>query len=1365
MPPQVIAGFFQIGVAILGALMPLVIEALKRRRAAATAPAGAPAPEARSEQSERAILDLAILLIYAAFLSAILSHSMIVSGRTPSFNTWVLAAVAAISSGISFVVYAAWRKGFGEMAAGVLSVATLLILLIAPGNMTSPSARGAEAGLPLPLPVFALTFATAVALIYLFGNPLSREIAPARRRYVALALIVLACGTALVLGFEFVGSTVNDEKAPKFTGTQNEKSAAEEVLRDIRSLDIGKRGVFYRHGSEIALLQAYSKSYFAVRPEIAEWETTQQNLAAQRQAGQAPPATPEPATPQPGAQTSTDYDPGTVTDTTSTMSAIAPAPALPSQPHQPTPQELEEIRRTTRIRYLAIMSRYVDQLDKNALVIHIQDRLPFIHPSPIPPRLEQVMLPLPGLDADTRRRAIADYRVIRTLKYEPALPWESETFRYSNLIGWYYRFRLDGTQAAKSDPEKANLTDVQNDEKIADVIFPGPGAGFEHPFSLQMALPADDEAYFAYRAAIDLSATDRPPQFSTAHTQFRSLPLDQQRAFIEYAAPAARSTTFTLIKKLADANADLTGFPVADDARLDLSTRLDQSASGACTADLGAAQHACQEIVRALPLQDRSAFAKLAAEPWRNGTNIAPLFSAGVLDFARATDKVRDPRELLDVIADPLSVATQRVIAADTANSDWLPKIFAKFIGLTPDNREQILHHIAIMLYRATGDYSLSPLRLLALQASTLSPVLALLCATMLMFPGSVAAIAFGGFSARKLIERDRTRLLIAAERRSGQVVGDIGLPVDLLGREPLLERIRKLGGRGWNTTAIVGRRGIGKSRALHELYKPANSDSNGAAVSVWIAAPTSYNEAEFVESVFEQLALRTERAVADQLRARPLPVRMLEQKQAKAGVWMFTTILAALALLLGVAYRLLLRPEVMITWIPILFVVAVASGILVRYLSDVQPIDLSPWLERDRSHSASAVLLYREARAALRYLDARRSRGASAPIAPGVSSLSVGVFTGLVAWMVILILTEWWIAILGGIAAGWGVVYVMQRLRMPLPRGEHAGASVMSLTANYRRFAATVVHHVQSGALGSARNVMICIDELDKVIDEGSVRDFLRKMKGIFEVPGVYYYLSLAEDMLARLYLAGAEGKNEIDSSLDHVIRVPPLSWSDSGELVRAYAKKLGFDDVDPRLMHIIAAVSFGVPRDVIRRCDELVSTYGASPSGIASMPDVARVAAAVRADRVDLACEREGWTREVHARLSAPASEAAKSIAALLRTETQERRQRLLALLWTLCACEFACRLRDDRREAILNRLFLFGYDLPIAPISDLIASIDELSSLFDTPIVEEKPVPAPVEHAERPLRTGISAAHELLLRKRKWRGGNGADPVVGP
>jgi hypothetical protein len=501
---------------------------------------------------------------------------------------------------------------------------------------------------------------------------------------------------------------------------------------------------------------------------------------------------------------------------------------------------------------------------------------------------------------------------------------------------------------------------------------------------------------------------------------------------------------------------------------------------------------------------------------------------------------------------------------------------------------------------------------------------------------------------------------------------------------------------------------------------------------------------------------------VADQLGARPLPVRLLEKKQAAAGAWMFWTTAAALALLLLVAYQTLLRPEVMITWIPLLVVVAVAAATLIRFLSTVQPIDLSPWLERDRSHSASAVLLYREARAALRYLEARRARVTTIAVSSSFSSIGVGVFVGLVIWPIVGGLTQWWIGLLGGIAAAWAIIYLFDHFRAPLPGGEHAGSSVMSLTANYRRFAATVVHHVEAGALGTARNVMICIDELDKVIDDSSVREFLRKMKGIFEVPGVYYYISLAEDTLARMYLAGAEGKNEIDSSLDHIVRVSPLTWDDSAHLVGLYAKRLGFDDVDPALASAIAAVSFGVPRDIIRRCDELVLSYAGAPSGTATVQDISIIPAAARHDRVDLACEREGWTHDIHARLSAPPLEACNSIVEMLHIETQERRQRLLALFWTLCACEAICKRGSDGNARIWKQLYEFGYDLPIAPVADMIATIQEIMGVLNAPPPAE-PEPA-VMTADAPRANRVLAAHMFMITKRnRKRAGNGANGLV--
>ena len=102
-------------------------------------------------------------------------------------------------------------------------------------------------------------------------------------------------------------------------------------------------------------------------------------------------------------------------------------------------------------------------------------------------------------------------------------------------------------------------------------------------------------------------------------------------------------------------------------------------------------------------------------------------------------------------------------------------------------------------------------------------------------------------------------------------------------GRSAFLERLIKLSGKGWSTIALVGRRGVGKSRILYQLYSPRTSPTGSAAaatpagseaasqfaISVWMAAPSKFDEEDFIESTFEQFALNTESAVARYLGAK----------------------------------------------------------------------------------------------------------------------------------------------------------------------------------------------------------------------------------------------------------------------------------------------------------------------------------------------------------------------------------------------------------------------------------------------------------------------------------------------------------------
>ena len=97
-----------------------------------------------------------------------------------------------------------------------------------------------------------------------------------------------------------------------------------------------------------------------------------------------------------------------------------------------------------------------------------------------------------------------------------------------------------------------------------------------------------------------------------------------------------------------------------------------------------------------------------------------------------------------------------------------------------------------------------------------------------------------------------------------------------------------------------------------------------------------------------------------------------------------------------------------------------------------------------------------------------------------------------------------------------------------------------------------------------------------------------------------------MSEDALNALYLGIPEGKNEIDSSFDHIIKIPPVDCKLGEKICEAYIKRhyVGSDNVDSKLYRCIAAVSFGVPRDIIRRSDELLARKNLHKD-IAFVPD----------------------------------------------------------------------------------------------------------------------------------------------------------------
>ncbi|MGW9068013.1 P-loop NTPase fold protein [Streptomyces yangpuensis] len=130
---------------------------------------------------------------------------------------------------------------------------------------------------------------------------------------------------------------------------------------------------------------------------------------------------------------------------------------------------------------------------------------------------------------------------------------------------------------------------------------------------------------------------------------------------------------------------------------------------------------------------------------------------------------------------------------------------------------------------------------------------------------------------------------------------------------------------------------------------------------------------------------------------------------------------------------------------------------------------------------------------------------------------------------------------------------------------------------------------------------VFIGIDELDRLGSTEQARAFLAEIKAIFDVPRVYFILSVSEDVGAAFIRRGLPTRDVIDSSLEDVMVIEPRTLPESGVLLQTRVP--GFTDPFVALVH---ALSGGIPRDLIRYTRKLIEIH--RRTGQASLAALAR-------------------------------------------------------------------------------------------------------------------------------------------------------------
>ena len=136
---------------------------------------------------------------------------------------------------------------------------------------------------------------------------------------------------------------------------------------------------------------------------------------------------------------------------------------------------------------------------------------------------------------------------------------------------------------------------------------------------------------------------------------------------------------------------------------------------------------------------------------------------------------------------------------------------------------------------------------------------------------------------------------------------------------------------------------------------------------------------------------------------------------------------------------------------------------------------------------------------------------------------------------------------------------------------------SVASLVFDFRNLAEHIARTVD-------KPFVICIDELDKIKKSAAIRSLLRDIKGIFEVRGGYFLVSISEEAAASLQSGTLRsgGRDELNSSFYSVIGLPPLDPAEAVELLTGR----GLSDAG-RLPAALCLLAGGNRRELIRMAD----------------------------------------------------------------------------------------------------------------------------------------------------------------------------------
>jgi hypothetical protein len=121
---------------------------------------------------------------------------------------------------------------------------------------------------------------------------------------------------------------------------------------------------------------------------------------------------------------------------------------------------------------------------------------------------------------------------------------------------------------------------------------------------------------------------------------------------------------------------------------------------------------------------------------------------------------------------------------------------------------------------------------------------------------------------------------------------------------------------------------------------------------------------------------------------------------------------------------------------------------------------------------------------------------------------------------------------------------------------------------------------------VSALQQVMIAVDELDKISSDMKAWQFLNDLKGIFGVSGCFYLVSISEEALSGFELRGLPFRDVFDTAFDEVAHLRHLEYAESRDLLER--RVIGLSAPYICLCHCLAG---GLPRDLVRVARDLVT------------------------------------------------------------------------------------------------------------------------------------------------------------------------------